>query len=192
MPFLRTVSAPPGESWLQFARLLGGVERIRFDWPVVKPLPFGPNRVFFMRWVSLSAAMKLYLFKLVTLLSTVGMVLPAGWCCGALRQERAPAAVANAASGKSACCQRSCCQKRQPVQRSIPGRMPACPNFQCCCQRDAALPVKRVQGSHAPTLAVPVAIREVTIVSGPSLAWKALSHFPEGPSTHLLQCVWRC
>jgi hypothetical protein len=137
--------------------------------------------------------MKLYLFKLVTLLSTVSMVLPAGWCCVSFAQERAPAACSESAPGKSACCQRSCCQRRQPIQRSNPVRIPACPKLQCCCQRDAALPVKRVQRSQAPTLAVPVAIREVTIAAGPSLAWMTtLSPFPEGPPTHLLQCVWRC
>src|SRR5580704_1400244 len=137
--------------------------------------------------------MKLYLFKLVTLLSTVGTVLPAGWCCVSFAQERAPAACSKSAPGKPACCQRSCCEHRQPVQRSNPVRMPAYPKLQCCCQRDAALPVKRVQRSQAPTLAVPVAIPEVAIASEPSLAWKAaLSLFPEGPRTHLLQCVWRC
>jgi hypothetical protein len=139
-----------------------------------------------------SIAMKLYLFRLVTLLSTVGMVLPSGWCCLDFAQVRTPAACSELAPGKSACCQRSCCQRRQPVQRSNPVRIPACPKLQCCCQRDAALPVKRVQPSHAPTLAVTVAMPEAVLASVTRLTWNALSACPEGPPTHLLQCVWRC
>jgi hypothetical protein len=65
------------------------------------------------------AAMTFYLLKPATLVSTIGMVLPSGWCCVELAQLRVPAVACKVSAGKPACCQRSCCQRRLPVQQSI-------------------------------------------------------------------------
>jgi hypothetical protein len=132
---------------------------------------------------------KYLLFKVVVVASTVGMALPTGWCCTTFGREPAPAAHA-----KTHCCQRSCCQRRQMKQRADSGSLPpAGPNLRCCCQRDAALPVKRVQQSVAPTIVLPTVICDLSIDLRSTVGW--ISSDPslgEGPPINLLQCVWRC
>jgi hypothetical protein len=142
--------------------------------------------------------MKLWLFRVLLLVSTVGMVLPAGWCCSSVRGElfqsgQAQAAKDQAAQPKRACCQRSCCQRRAVRKTTDCGGVPGRPSVRCCCQRDAALQAKRVQQSVMPTVILPIPVSELLPVL-PSVCDGAPSDWllGEGPPLHLLQCVWRC
>ncbi len=132
--------------------------------------------------------MKVWLFRALLLISTVGIVLPAGWCCVGARAEQP-----QASQPKRACCQRSCCQRRTVRKPVDCGGIPGRPSVRCCCQRDAALPVKRVQQSVTPTVVLPIPVYELTPVvtsvhDGAPSDWL----LDEGPPLHLLQCVWRC
>ncbi|HEV7999027.1 MAG TPA: hypothetical protein VGP63_04045 [Planctomycetaceae bacterium] len=127
------------------------------------------------------------LFKVVVLASTVGMVLPTGWCCAASRRESAPA------HAKSPVAQRPCCQRRQMNRAADCGSVPGRPNLRCCCQRDAALPVKRVQQSVAPAIVLPLVIYDLGLPIGSTFERTVTDPtLGERPPLNLLKCVWRC
>jgi hypothetical protein len=127
------------------------------------------------------------LFKIVVLASTVGTILPTGWCC-ATSGESAPATHA-----QTLVTQRPCCQRRQMNRQTDCGSVPGKPNFRCCCQRDAALPVKRVQQSVAPAVVAPLVMSDLTLGPGSTFERAVLeSSLGEGPPPYLLKCVWRC
>jgi len=134
------------------------------------------------------SAMNSWLFKIAVLSSTFGMVLPTGWCCASSPGNSVPAAHAT-----EAVAQRPCCQRRQLNRRADSGSRPTTPNLRCCCQRDAALPVKRVQQSVAPTVVLPVVICDSVLGLGSTLSWiVSRPSLDEGPPLNLLKCVWRC
>jgi hypothetical protein len=132
--------------------------------------------------------MSSFLFKAVILASSVGLVLPQGWCCATLTRPQAAAG-----RPKAACCQRSCCRRPEVRPTNDCGGTPARPSVRCCCQRDAALPVKRVQQSVVAPLIVPVVICNLGVGPATSVGWRLLLVPHSGsPPPHLLQCVWRC
>jgi len=136
--------------------------------------------------------MKLWLLRVLLLVSSAGMVLPAGWCCSSVLGEQSQSDQ-HASQPKRACCQRSCCQRRAVRKTADCGGVPGRPSVRCCCQRDAALQAKRVQQSVAPTVVLPIPVCELLPVL-PSVCDGTPSDrlMGEGPPLHLLQCVWRC
>jgi hypothetical protein len=73
------------------------------------------------------------------------------------------------------------------------GSVPGQPNLRCCCQRDAALPVKRVQQSVAPAIVLPLVIYDLAPANGSTFEWTVTDPtLGEGPPLNLLKCVWRC
>lgn len=126
--------------------------------------------------------MNALLLQLVAHVSSVLLVLPAGWCNGLDNAQ------AGSASAKPTCCHRSQHSEPAPSQK-----IPLEPAARCCCDWDATLPEKSLPPDEVSSPAL-FAVADLSFSNAALPMRDKVLDFPRasGPPLHVLQCVWLC
>lgn len=119
---------------------------------------------------------------LIAHVSSLLLVLPAGWC------NSLASAPAEAAPAKATCCHQA--PQEKPAESH---ETPAQPSARCCCDWDATLPEKSLLPDDVSSLALfTLADLSLSFAAVPGRGNVLKAPYSLGPPLHVLQCVWLC
>lgn len=128
--------------------------------------------------------MNTLLHHLIAVATSLILALPPGSCGAYVQHDRADSAPVKKAS---------CCHETAHKRPCDSGNSPSKPSVKCCCERDAALPVKSINPTDSLAFDYSVVADHFSMNVGTLLGIHAAA-IPahSGPRLQILLCVWRC
>lgn len=114
----------------------------------------------------------------MTIVCSITLVLPVGWCAWFSDTIASAAPVAAVT-----CCKAEKHSQPDPIQDN---------GHRCCCDRDVTTPNKSVSSADDGFVAIPYEVLTVAVCPGPLDFAADISVGAYQPRTHILHCVWRC
>lgn len=124
------------------------------------------------------------LHHLFAVATSLILALPPGSCGAFVQHDRADSVPVKKVS---------CCHETAHKRPCDSGNSSSKPSVKCCCERDAALPVKSIKPTDSLALAFAVVADHDSMNVGSLLgANAAVIPAHTGPRLQILLCVWRC